>query len=150
VRVQIGARESQVRLQLDPPELGPVRIDVRVVGNNVQLHVQTQTQAAHQLLQARVGELQQALENQGLTVERVQFELREPSATAQSYDREEQTGPFAQDAEPDARSRGHDPTERENAADQSEQPADLLGADAQTEGADETTSATESRVNVWA
>ena len=150
VRVQIGARESQVRLLLDPPELGPVRIDVRVVGNNLQLHVQTQTLVAHQLLNARVGELQQALESQGLNIERVQFELREPSPTAQSHDRQEQTGTLAQDTGPDARSRGHDPTEQENATERSEQPADLLGADAQTEGADEKTVATESRVNVWA
>ena len=80
----------------------------------------------------------------------MQFELRQPLPTAQSHDRQEQAETLAQDTEPDARSRGHDPTERENATDHSEQPADLPGADAQTEGADEKTVATESRVNVWA
>lgn len=152
VRAQIGERQSHVRLQLQPPELGQLRIDVRITGNSVQIHIQSQTQAAHQMLQARAGELRLALESQGLNVERTQFEIREPSQSAQSHARHDNadTQTAARDAHPETgpRERGH--ADAELNAETNEDPTDGIAPAGITEKSDGEIVAAETRVNLWA
>ena len=91
-RAQIGARHSQVRLQLHPPELGQLRIDVRIDGKNIQMHLEAQTEAAHRLLSSRVSELRGTLQAQGLNVERVQVDLRGPQQMSAGHDQQDPSG----------------------------------------------------------
>lgn len=114
-RAQIGARHSQVQLQLEPPELGRVRIDVRMSGRTIQMHVQTQTEQAHQLLNSRAAELRNTLQAQGLNVERLHIELRSPSQTSSSHQQDHSgTNNPMRDAQPDAHRGGQNQAEGES------------------------------------
>ena len=114
-RAQIGARQSQVRLQLEPPELGQVRIDVRMNGKTLQMYVQTETEQAHQLLNSRAAELRNTLQAQGLNVERLHIELRSPGQSSSPHHQQDQSGTnhSMRDAQPDAHRGGHQQSEGE-------------------------------------
>jgi len=102
MRLQLGTNRSTVRLRLDPPELGWMRIEVRVEGGRVQLLVQTEKTAAGELMRTRIAELQTALEQHGLRIDR--FELTTAAAQEQHHlDRDP-----ANDAQDDA---GQSPAE---------------------------------------
>lgn len=70
IRLHGGARQSSARMQLDPPQLGRVRIDVRVDGEQVNIDVRTETEAARSLLSERAAHLTAALQQHGLAIER--------------------------------------------------------------------------------
>jgi flagellar hook-length control protein FliK len=114
-RAQIGARQSQVHLQLEPPDLGQVRIDVRMNGKTLQVYVQTETEQAHQLLNSRAAELRNTLQAQGLNVERLHIELRSPGQSSSPHQQQDQPGTnhSMRDAQPDAHRGGHHQTEGE-------------------------------------
>lgn len=82
VRSNLGARHSTMMLQLDPPELGRVRIDVRMHDQVLTLRFEAHTQAGHDALASRLGDLRGALEQHGIQVQQVDVELRPPSAPA--------------------------------------------------------------------
>ena len=46
IRLQGGPYASSARIELDPPELGRMRIDVRVAGDEVRIGVRTESSAA--------------------------------------------------------------------------------------------------------
>ncbi len=75
IRTQVGPRVSTARLQLMPPELGRVRIDVRVVQQRMELSIQAQTPQARDVLASRLTELRSALADQGLTLDRCEIAL---------------------------------------------------------------------------
>jgi flagellar hook-length control protein FliK len=78
IRMQLGPRVSTARLQLTPPELGRVRVDVRVTQQRMELSIQTQTPEAREVLASRLVELRAALADQGLTLERCEVTLPSP------------------------------------------------------------------------
>jgi flagellar hook-length control protein FliK len=67
---------SHVRLQLDPPELGQLRIDVKAHQGNLSLQIEADTQAAKSILESRMGELRNALQREGIHVERFDIEVK--------------------------------------------------------------------------
>ncbi len=73
IRTQVGPQVSTARLQLLPPELGRVRIDVRVVQQRMELSIQAQTPEARDVLASRLTELRSALAEQGLTLDRCEI-----------------------------------------------------------------------------
>ncbi len=77
LRAHVGARDSQVRIQLDPPELGRVRVDIRMRNDTLFLHVETETTAGRDLLNSRLGQLREALQQQGILVERANVQMRD-------------------------------------------------------------------------
>ncbi|KAA0223311.1 MAG: flagellar hook-length control protein FliK [Phycisphaerae bacterium] len=66
VRVEHGAKSSRATIELDPPELGRIRVEARMSGGALELSIQTETAAARQILGERLGELRQALHQQGV------------------------------------------------------------------------------------
>ncbi len=70
MRLNMGTRRSSARLRLHPPELGRIRIDVRIVDDRVRIGVQTETDRARELLSGRASHLKLALEQQGIHVDR--------------------------------------------------------------------------------
>jgi len=82
IRTNVTGDRGVARMRLDPPEMGWIRIETRVQGDGVQVFVQTETTAAGELLQGRSGELQAALEQHGLRIDR--FELGPPPADDQT------------------------------------------------------------------
>jgi flagellar hook-length control protein FliK len=73
---RMGIDSGQVRLKMHPDELGGVQIDMQVNGRSVKAKVIADGEEARQLLQDSLPELRQRLESQGLTVERLDVELR--------------------------------------------------------------------------
>ncbi len=80
IRSNVGERQSQLTVQLDPPELGRLKIDVRLVDNQMRLNIVTETHEARQVLSERFEQLRSALESQGITVNRFEIQTREPQA----------------------------------------------------------------------
>lgn len=66
VRVEHGAKSSRATIELDPPELGRIRVEARMSGGALDLSIQTESSAARQILGERLGELRQALHQQGV------------------------------------------------------------------------------------
>lgn len=72
IRLSESGRQSSARLQLNPPELGRMDIEVNVVGDRARIIVKTQTDAARWLVQERASELVASLERHGIIVERME------------------------------------------------------------------------------
>jgi len=70
IRLHTGARQSSARLQLEPPELGRLYVDIRVDGDQVRINVRAETDAARDLVAQRVDRLTAALQLHGIYVER--------------------------------------------------------------------------------
>ena len=104
VRSNLGPRNSSMTLQLDPPELGHLRVDVRMHEQNLVLRFQVETQAARDVLETRLGELRQALQQHGIQLDRVEVSVRPPAGPDQQG-----PGPDGQPAQHDQPQGGEPP-----------------------------------------
>lgn len=68
-------RGGDVRLRLHPPELGALKLEVRMVGEQLTARLEAETQAARTLLLDSLPQLRERLAEQGLKVERFDVEL---------------------------------------------------------------------------
>lgn len=73
-----GGRQ-QVTLQLDPPELGQLRLEVRMQDQAMTLRVDVDSQRVARLIESRLPELRDALATHGLRIERSDVVVRAPS-----------------------------------------------------------------------
>jgi flagellar hook-length control protein FliK len=85
LRSQIGSRRSLMTLDLSPAELGRVRVDVRMHDAEVSLRFATETVAGQHEIKSRLGELKQALEQQGIAVDRISVEMLPASPSQSSH-----------------------------------------------------------------
>lgn len=70
IRMRPGLWQSSAKMRLDPPSLGKINVDVRLVGKKLQIDIRTETiEAAERLLQQSIR-LKSALEQQGIQIER--------------------------------------------------------------------------------
>ena len=70
IRSNLGQRQSQMTVQLEPPELGRVRLEVKLVDSDLRLLVTTQTAEARQLFLDRMDTLRSNLEQGGINLSR--------------------------------------------------------------------------------
>ncbi|MHC4236563.1 MAG: flagellar hook-length control protein FliK, partial [Planctomycetota bacterium] len=89
LRLQVSPHRSMARLRLEPPELGWIRIEARVEGAQLQLFVETETKAAGDLLRTRIADLQAALDQHGVRLDR--FEMT-PGATPERQEHDQPHG----------------------------------------------------------
>jgi hypothetical protein len=75
IRLSRGPYWSSARLQLHPPELGRMKVELRLSGDTLQIDVLTRTSEARELLYERVAELKAALEQHGLRIERFAVDI---------------------------------------------------------------------------
>jgi hypothetical protein len=73
VRLFSGPLRSTARIQLDPPELGRIRVDLRMANSKLEISVLTASAEAKAVLQERADLLRTALEYHGIHVE--QFDI---------------------------------------------------------------------------
>jgi flagellar hook-length control protein FliK len=76
VGVNMGSRNSHVRLTLNPPQLGEMRIDVQLRQDVMSLRIQVETEAAFARIGSTAGQLKHALEQHGVAVEHFDVQLR--------------------------------------------------------------------------
>ncbi len=72
IRLNRGAKHSSARIQLDPPELGRLDVDVRVSGDRIRIEVRAATAEARQLVHEQASRLTTALQKHGLEVEHLE------------------------------------------------------------------------------
>ncbi|MBI4579289.1 MAG: flagellar hook-length control protein FliK, partial [Planctomycetes bacterium] len=82
VRTQVGSQRSSMTLDMSPPELGRVRVDVRMVEHLVTVRFQTETSAGREAIQGHLHELKGVLEQQGIQVDRMEVDLRPPAPSS--------------------------------------------------------------------
>ncbi|UCE60334.1 MAG: flagellar hook-length control protein FliK [Phycisphaerales bacterium] len=70
IRLHASGQNSSARIQLNPPELGRVQVDVRMEGDHLQIGVRAETLEVRELLSQRAAQLHSALEQHGINVER--------------------------------------------------------------------------------
>ena len=99
LRGVVNQRGGSLTIRLQPPDLGALRIDVQMTGSVVRVAFDAATDAAREMLSRQMGTLRQALESQGLSVERLQVQapLADSNTTATQDD---------EDAEADGRQSG--------------------------------------------
>lgn len=88
MRLQTGTRYSSARIQMTPPELGRIQVDIRVVGDRTRIEIRTENPAAKKLLERRGAELAAALERQGIVLDafEVLSEARDTDAPTRDAD----------------------------------------------------------------
>ena len=74
-----GPGRFQMALQLDPPELGQVRLNIQMQQQAIALHVDVESRAVARLIESRMPELHEALAAQGLRRDRTEVVVRSPS-----------------------------------------------------------------------
>jgi flagellar hook-length control protein FliK len=92
VRASAGARNSSITLRLEPPELGRMQMDVRLRSGVLTVRVEVDTAAAREMLSGRLGDLRQALQRHGITIERFDIEARPPAPHAQNSHTQDRQG----------------------------------------------------------
>ena len=95
-----------VTLRLDPPELGSLRLVVRMEEGAMNLRVDADSRSAGRLIESRLGDLRDALAAHGIAVERMQVVVKpDPGAQADTQQRHP-----SQDDAPANRHARQDPT----------------------------------------
>jgi flagellar hook-length control protein FliK len=99
----IHQKGGTITIRMMPPELGQVRVDIQMHGGKVSANFQTEHESVQTLMSREMNQLRQALEKQGLTVERLQVTHRPAAgqnANASGQESQQQQTPS------DGRSRG--------------------------------------------
>jgi flagellar hook-length control protein FliK len=100
VGARANGRATTAHVQLDPPELGRVRVGVRLQDETVQIRLATETREGRDSLQSHISELRAALERQGIRVQRIDLpvpingESTDPQQAGVSYDAATPQGDF--------------------------------------------------------
>lgn len=76
VRSRIGPNQSSMLIDLSPPELGRVRVDVEMRDGVLTVRFQAATAAGEQAIRGRLDDLRSALELQGVRIDRLQVEAQ--------------------------------------------------------------------------
>jgi len=71
----IRNNESQVRIQLRPPHLGTLQVDLEVQNNVLRLGMATDNQLTREILISHVNELKDALTEQGIRIDDVDIQI---------------------------------------------------------------------------
>src|SRR2546422_146848 len=90
VRGQAVPKGGPMRPRLDPPELGPLAVTVRMRSGVMEASFETSNDEAAKLLSHSLGTLKSSLESQGVNVERlhVQQAPKSESSSSQGDDRD--------------------------------------------------------------
>ncbi|MBT9548278.1 MAG: flagellar hook-length control protein FliK [Candidatus Sericytochromatia bacterium] len=75
IRLLRQAGQSQMRLNLQPAELGRVSLQIVQKEQELHLHIFTDTVMAKELLESQIGQLKQSLMQQGLHLQQCQIEV---------------------------------------------------------------------------
>ncbi len=97
LRLSRGGKQSSATIRLDPPTLGRMKVDLRMVNDSLQVRVEAASPEARELLTARAAELTAALREHDIIVERFEVVTVSQNAGAnvhqQSDDAARQTPP---------------------------------------------------------
>ncbi len=87
-----GNGRYHVTMQLDPPELGQLRVQVRMQNQGLTLQVDAESSAVAKLIESRISQLREALAAHGIRVERADVVVKSPSGTETNTQHQQQSG----------------------------------------------------------
>ncbi|MGE3724462.1 MAG: flagellar hook-length control protein FliK [Candidatus Sericytochromatia bacterium] len=87
IRLLRQTGQNQMRLNLQPAELGRVSLQIVQKEQELHLHIFTDTVLAKELLESQIGQLKQALSQQGLNLQQCQIEVN-PEQSGQDFSQE--------------------------------------------------------------
>jgi flagellar hook-length control protein FliK len=90
VRTQLLPNGGTMQLRLDPPDLGPLQVNVRMIDGAMTASFETSSDQATRLLSHSLGQLKTALETQGVSVEKLHVEQSPKDQQSGSSDKENQ------------------------------------------------------------
>lgn len=96
VRGQLMPNGGTMHIRLDPPELGPLAVTVRLRGGVMEASFETQSDEAARLLSHSLGTLKSSLESQGVNVERLHVQ-QSPKSEQSNQNNNERDGQQGQD-----------------------------------------------------
>lgn len=102
--------DSHIRIQLNPPELGIMQVEIVRSGGSTIARLETHNAAAHQAIVDTLGNLQKALAQTGAGVERVEVILNESRSEPSRHGRDRQDGEQSSERQ---RDRGDNPHDRD-------------------------------------
>jgi len=91
---------SKVSLNLNPAELGAIKIDIMVKGDSIKAHIAAGSQKIQETIERHMPKLRAVLEQQGFTIE--DFQVTQESSTTDSNDFFQQQFSSRQDTTPQA------------------------------------------------
>jgi|GEM_PF-6597098 len=65
--------DNVVRMRLAPPELGALRLELRVEDGKMNAKIETETKEAHKAITENLGQLKERLEQRNITIERIEI-----------------------------------------------------------------------------
>lgn len=76
-RIRLMRQEGrhEIRLSLKPAELGKISLQLIQQDQQLKMHILTETVMAKDLLESQIGQLKQALQQQGLHLQQIQIEF---------------------------------------------------------------------------
>ncbi len=80
LRASQGAGRFNVTMQLDPPEMGQLKVQVRMHQQVMTLQVEAQTQAVAKLIESRMNELRETMASHGIRMDRVEVVVKAPTS----------------------------------------------------------------------
>ena len=86
VRLNRGTKTSSATIRLDPPEMGKLKVDVRMVEDVLSVRIETAKPEARQVLQERAGELLAALKEHRIEVDKFEVVHKDDQVTDQMPD----------------------------------------------------------------
>ncbi len=111
-----GERHSRVRLQLSPPELGKLTIEMRMENNTLRIRFEAERPEVGALLKNNSAALSNALAEQGISVERYEVVLSESASESGDFGKQLDAHGGLEDSssDPDARpaAEGNEESER--------------------------------------
>ncbi len=73
-----GSGRYQATMQLDPPDLGQLRVQVRMHQQAMTLHVQAESHSVARMIESRLSDLREALGTHGIRIDRADVVVRTP------------------------------------------------------------------------
>ena len=80
--------ERVIKLQLKPPELGAIKVEMDIKGNILKLWMMTENSSVRELLLSNVHELREALVDQGVKLERLDVQINYDSNQSLAHSKE--------------------------------------------------------------
>ena len=100
--VLANQRGGSLKMRLDPPSLGPLKLEMAIDAGRVRVQMQVASESARSLLGSNLNMLRTALEERGLTVEQLVVESKTSSGSSESS-RNEARDQSGQDARNESR-----------------------------------------------
>ncbi len=90
IRLNRGVQNSSATIRIDPPNLGKMKIDVRMEESTLAVRVEVKDRQTQRVISERLGELTESLRTHGIEVDRIEVHAREDVADSQNSDRGQQ------------------------------------------------------------